>query len=185
MLLDSQHDQEPTSWSPDGQQLVYTDYDVSTGADIWMLPVRDRKPRALLRTASNESDGKVSPNGKWLAYMSDETGRFEVYVRLFPDGHRKIQISNAGGKAPVWARSGHEIFYREEDKMMAVDFRDPEALSPEVPRMLFERRCKDWYDVTGDGNRFVMIASVDQSQVAQPINVVLNWYRELERDAAH
>ena len=185
MLLDSQHDQEPTSWSPDGRQLVYTDYDLSTGADIWVLPVSGRKPRTLLRTAFNESDGKVSPNGNWLAYMSDETGRFEVYVRPFPDGHRKIQISNAGGKTPVWARSGHEIFYRDEAKMMAVAFPDAQALSPGVPRMLFEKRCKDWYDVTADGQRFVVIAPVEQSPVAQPINVVLNWYRELERDAAH
>jgi len=185
MLLDSQHDQEPTSWSPDGRQLVYTDYDPSTGADIWVLPISGRKPRTLLRTAFNESDGKVSPNGNWLAYMSDETGRFEVYVRPFPDGHRKIQISNAGGKAPIWARSGREIFYRDEAKMMAVAFADAQALSPGAPRMLFEKSCRDWYDVSADGQRFVMIAPVEQAPVAQPINVVLNWYRELERDAVH
>jgi Tol biopolymer transport system component/DNA-binding winged helix-turn-helix (wHTH) protein len=185
LLLDSQRDQDPSSWSPDGQQLVYTDYDVSTGADIWALPLNGRKPRTLLRTAFNESDGKVSPNGKWLAYMSDETGRYEIYVRPFPDGDRKIQISNAGGKAPIWARSGHEIFYRNETKMMAVSFPDPRSLSPGVPRLLFEKTCKDWYDVTADGQRFVMIAPVEQPQAAQPINVILNWYRELERDSPH
>ena len=69
--------------------------------------------------------------------------------------------------------------------MMAVAFGDAQALSPGVPRLLFEKRCKDWYDVTADGQRFVMIAPVDQSQMAQPINVVLNWQRELGRDAAH
>ena len=138
-----------------------------------------------MRTAFNESDGKVSPNGNWLAYMSDETGRFEVYVKPFPDGDRKIQISNAGGKAPIWARSGREIFYRDEAKMMAVAFADAQALSPGAPRMLFEKSCRDWYDVSADGQRFVMIAPVEQAPVAQPINVVLNWYRELERDAVH
>ena len=127
-----------------------------------------------------------SPDGRWLAYMSNESGRNEVYVQPFPGPGGKWQISTGGGTELVWARNGRELFYRNGDKMMVVDIQTQPTLAASTPRLLFEgsyERANNFrpnYDVTPDGQRFVMIKGSEALQATQ-INVVLNWFEELKR----
>jgi dipeptidyl aminopeptidase/acylaminoacyl peptidase len=183
----------PTSWSPDGQTLAFTDRITSVaGHDIWMLPLEgEQEPWAFLDTEFEETGAMFSPNGRWLAYMSNETGRDEVYVQPFsvsgPRGTK--QISVGGGTEPLWGPDGRELFYRNGDKMMAVAIEaesEPE-LSVGTPRLLFEGRFlpgPNWarrnYDISPDGQRFLMIQR-EQDLVPTEIIVVLNWFEELKR----
>ena len=182
----------PTSWSPDGQTLAFTDLlDPVTGADnIWMLPIEDeQEPSAFLDTEFDESAAMFSPNGRWIAYMSNETGRDEIYVQPFSVTGRRgtKQISVDGGTEPVWAPDGRELFYRHGDKMMAVAIEIEPELSVGTPRLLFEKRFlhgPPWarrnYDISPDGQRFLMIQR-EQDLVPTEIIVVLNWFEELKR----
>ena len=154
-----------------------------------MVPLEeDRKPSAFLEGPFDEVSPKISPDGQWSAYISNESGRSEIFVRPFPASSGKWQISTEGGTAPLWARNGHELFYLNGDKMMAVDITTEPSFQAGTPRMLFEenyvrRNNEPNYDVSLDGERFVMIqASEEQDSPApQQINVVLNWFEELKR----
>src|SRR5450755_695915 len=102
----------PSDWSRDGRYIIEGVSDPKTKGDIWVLPLfGDRKPFPYLQTDFSENDGKLSPNGQWLAYFSDETGRFEVYVQTFPTPGGKWQVSTNGGALPVWSRDGKELFF--------------------------------------------------------------------------
>jgi serine/threonine-protein kinase len=154
-----------------------------------------RKPRAFLRTPANEDNGVFSTDGKWIAYESNESGRYEVYVRPFPGPAPKVQISTQGGIEPVWSRNGRELFYRSGDRMMAVEIssrRDsngafPSGFSAGVPRLLFEGHYQysglvsSDYDVSQDGQRFLMVQSGAPEQTPTQIRVVLNWFTELRQ----
>jgi len=173
--------------SPKGDVLAFQEYNqATTGADIWMLPLEgDRKPSAFQNTAANEDAARFSPDGHWIAYVSNEgLGRTEVYVRPYPRGDKQ-QVSREGGTEPVWARNGREMFYRSGDKMMVVDVTTEPTLKFSLPRELFTG-CYDplpWaanYDVTLDG-RFLMIRSVGAERCQSQINVELNWLQELRR----
>jgi len=181
--------QIPTSWSPDGQTLVYTDLH---GPDIWMLPLTgEEKPWAFLDTDFEESGAMFSPDGRWLAYMSNETGRDEIYLIPFsitgPGGKRQVSIG--GGAEPVWAPDGQDLFYRDGDEMMAVAIETEPELSVGTPRLLFEGRFLPVlsgddpggsYDISPDGQRFLMIQR-EEDVVPTEIIVVLNWFEELKR----
>ena len=132
--------QAPTSWSRDGQLLAFTDVNPTTGSDIWVLRISDRKAQPFLRTSSNESAPKFALDGRWLAYVSDESGRDEIYVQPYPGPGGKKQISAEGGTEPVWNPNGRELFYRSGNKMMAVDTSSDTSLgfTAGTPRMLFE-----------------------------------------------
>src|SRR5262249_40907867 len=141
--------QTPSSWSPDGKWLAFTEAGTpATGRDIWVLPLEGEAlnagPEARVRTPANEDNGVFSPNGQWLAYESNESGQFEVYVRPFPGRGGRLQISTQGGLEPVWSRNGRELFYRNGDRMMAVEVssrRDNNGALPSgfgSPRLLFE-----------------------------------------------
>ena len=114
--------------------------------DIWVLRLGDhsrgsgqvRKPQPFLRTPFNEEAPRFSPDGHWLAYISDESGRYEIYVQPYPGPGGKWQISTEGGTEPVWNRNGRELFYRSGDKMMAVDIATQPSFAAGKPRMLFE-----------------------------------------------
>jgi serine/threonine-protein kinase len=176
----------PTSWSPDGQTLVFT----SNLSDIWMLPLEDeQEPWPFLNTEFDETGAMFSPDGHWLAYMSNETGRDEVYVQAFSvtDLGGTKQISIGGGTEPVWAPDGRELFYRNGDRMMAVAIETEPELSVGTPRLLFEGRFlpgPPWsrrnYDISPDGQRFLMIKR-KQDLVPTEIIVILNWFEELKR----
>ena len=180
--------QAPTSWSRDGQLLAFTDNSPTTGSDIWVLRISDRKAQPFLRTSSNESAPKFAPDGRWLAYVSDESSRDEIYVQPYPGPGGKKQISAEGGTEPVWNPNGRELFYRSGNKMMAVDTSSNTSLgfTAGTPRMLFELPYLPTanYDVSPDGQRFLMLKPTEQAQAAPTqINVVLNWFEELKQRA--
>src|SRR5262249_31840105 len=133
----------------------------------------------------------ISPDGKFLAYHSNESGRYEVYVRSFSGPGGKWQISTAGGSGPVWSRNGRELFYRNGDKMMAVDIDIGRgAFKAGSPHALFEGKfefrpggplAEANYDVAPDGQRFLMIKTYGQTESAAQLHVVTNWFEELKQ----
>jgi hypothetical protein len=177
----------PTSFSPDGSLLLlnvlnFTDTSsANTGWDIFVLPLTgERTRRPFLQTKFYEGDACFSPDGGWVAYESNESGREEVYVRPFPGPGGKWQISTEGGSEPHWSPSGRELFYRQEDKMMIVDVETKPTFRPGRPRTLFEGRFLD-YDVAPDGTRFLMIKEDRAESGPTHLNVVLNWFEEVKR----
>jgi Tol biopolymer transport system component/predicted Ser/Thr protein kinase len=180
--------QVPMSWSTDGQLLAFFEVTPTTGRDIWVLRMGDRKAQPFLRTPSNESAARFSPDGHWQAYVSDESGRSEIYVQPYPGPGGKWQISTEGGAEPVWNHNGRELFYRNSAKMMAVDIATQPSFAAGKPRMLFEGQHQPTpgtapnYDVSPDGQRFLMLKLNESAQAAPTqINVVLNWFEELKR----
>jgi Tol biopolymer transport system component/predicted Ser/Thr protein kinase len=187
-LVSSEYDNFPISWSPDGQLLAFAEVNPTTGYDIWVLRLSDRKAQPFLRTTFNESAAHFSPDGRWLAYISDESGRFEIYVQPYPGPGGKWQISTEGGTEPVWNRNGRELFYRSGGKMMAVDITTQPTFASGKPRMLFEGQYSpapgtaNNFDVSSDGQRFLMIKPNEAGEAAPTqINVVLNWFEELKQ----
>jgi Tol biopolymer transport system component len=187
-LTTNDYTQVPHSWSPDGQLLAFVEVSPTTGWDIWVLRVGDRKAQPFLRTQFNESVPRFSPDGRWIAYISNESGRFEIYVQPYPGAAGKWQISTEGGTEPVWNPNGRELFYRSGNKMMAVDITTQSGFAAGNPRTLFEGRYEPApitnpnYDVSPDGQRFLMVKPVEREQaVPTQINVVLNWFEELKR----
>lgn len=175
------------SVSPDGLILAFHEISPQTGGDIWVLSLQgDRKPRPFLQTPSNEIGARFSPDGRWIAYMSNESGQSEVYVQAFPGPGGKWKISTEGGVEPVWSRSSRELFYRNGDQMMAVDVAAQPAFNASKPRVLFKGQFDNipWeanYDVSADGQRFLMIQAEETIAGASKIQVVLNWFEDLKR----
>jgi Tol biopolymer transport system component len=187
----------PSSASRDGHFLLYHAANVpKTGSDLWVLPLdgqgANRKPVLLLGTDFNERYASFSPDGRWIAYMSNESGREEIYVRPFVSsgssgpalGEGKWQVSKDGGALPKWRDSGKEIvFMGLNDAMMAVDVNGSgAAFQMGTPQRLFTARTNQGWDVTADGKRFLMTAPPGQGAATQtPITVVLNWQADLKR----
>jgi serine/threonine-protein kinase len=183
-LTTSENAQFSAKWSPDGETLAYTQVDLTTfGSDIWMLSLKNgRKAEPLLRTPFNEKSLAFSANGRWIAYQSDESGRDEVYVQPFPGPGRKDLVSTDGGTDPVWSRDGHELFYRNGDKMMAVATIAQPTLQTSKPEILFEKPFyAGSYDVTSNGRRFLMLKENEDVAAATHINVVESWFEGLKR----
>ena len=169
----------------------------STGSDIWVLPLLgdDREPRLFAGGKFDEASPKFSLDGKWVAYCSNESGKAEVYVQPWPGPGPKITLSSDGGTDPIWNRGGQEIFYRNADKMMVVPVSTAGGFKAGKPRLLWEGHYSQgmssscgWpgvssasYDVTADGQRFLMVKDNDQDASATSIVVVLNWTEELKR----
>ena len=146
----------------------------------------ERKAQPLIRTSFNEGAATLSPDGHWLAYVSNESGRNEVYVQPFPGPGGKVPISTEGGEQPRWARNGKELFYRNGDRMMAVVIQTQPTFSAAKPDMLFEGNYWKWstapnYDITPDGQRFVMIKESQPVAAITHVSVVLNWFEELKQ----
>jgi eukaryotic-like serine/threonine-protein kinase len=187
-LTTSQYLNAPMSWSPDGKLLAFFEVNPTTQRDIWVLRMSDRKLLPFLQTPFNEAVPRFSPDGRWLAYISDESGRYEIYVQSYPGPGGKWQISTEGGTEPAWSGNGRELFYRNGDKMMAVDIATQPGFAAGTPRMLFEGRYERApfpstnYDVSPDGQRFLMLKPNESAEAAPTqINVVLNWFEELKR----
>ncbi len=186
VLTTSQYGIGADSWSPNGKVLAYTEWNPNTSGDIFVLQLDgDRKPQPFLRTQFTEWGPAFSPDGHWIAYTSDESGRYEVYVRPFPDTGGKWQISTEGGEEPVWAHDGKEIFYRNGEKWMAASVRIGSAFSAETPHLLFESYFINVpglsHDVVPDGARQMMIQPNAQDNNPRQLNVVVNWLEELKR----
>lgn len=179
------------SFTPDAKRLVYTEVVPGTGEDLMQLFL-EGQPRTepLLQTPFAERNASLSPDGQWVAYESNESGQEEIYVRPFPNvsgGH--WQISTGGGKDPLWARSGREIFYRQGSAMMAAAVRTSPAFEAHSPVQLFDGRYVVFlggsYDVTRDGQRFLMIkeAPPREDAAGASLVVVVNWFAELKAKA--
>jgi serine/threonine-protein kinase len=185
----SQSPQVPRSWSPDGQLLAFHENNLTTKKDIWVLRLSDRKAEPFLRTPFNEGGPVFSPDGHWLAYISDESGRPEIYVQPYPGPGGKWQISTEGGNEPSWNRNGRDLFYRSGNKMMAVEVTTQPTFSAGKPKVLFVGQylavqaglTGTAYDVSPDGQRFLMVKETEPSTSVTQINVVLNWTEELKQ----
>ncbi len=183
----------PDDWTHDGRYIVAQFGDPKTKQDLWLLPWPPEKggtgraPIPYLQTPFNEQDARVSPNGRWLAYASDESGQFEVYVQTFPTAGDKSQVSTHGGTLPVWSRDGKELFFIGADrKMTAVEVKgaamnDQAAFQLREPKILFDTPSGSFgrFDVSKDG-RFLLPAPAEQSANA-PMTVVVNWRAGLKK----
>ncbi|MHC4327374.1 MAG: protein kinase domain-containing protein [Planctomycetota bacterium] len=184
-LVTGPYDQVATSWSPDSKILLFTETSPVTGEDIWFLSVEDSNtPRPLLCESWNERSGVFSPDGNWIAYQSDREGSDEVYVTPFPGPVAK-KISTGGGHQPMWSRDGKELFYRAGDKMKAAIIEtEPEFTVTDSEELFAGKHLAGWgrsYDVSGDGQRFLMVKEGEEKRAATQLIVVLNWFEELKR----
>jgi Tol biopolymer transport system component len=187
-LTQSPNIQDPEDWSRDGSLILYHQNDPQTRRDLWILPVTpdgrlapNAQPRPYLRTPFSEYAGRFSPEAppRWVAYQSDESGRYEIYIQAFPEPHGAKRISTGGGQYPQWGAGGRELFYLSPDlKLMAVSLKlGADSIEPSAPRELFPLPADDiaWspYDAAPDGQRFLVHATPQQA--AQPLTVIVKW----------
>ncbi|HTY41704.1 MAG TPA: protein kinase [Thermoanaerobaculia bacterium] len=178
----------PTDWSRDGRYVAYTQANKEGNLDLWALPVSgEGKPILVLQTPFNESNGMFSPDGRFMLYQSNESGRIEIYVRSFPGPGGKWQISTAGGADPHWSADGKEITYRTLDqKVTSVEVKtNGDAFEAGVPRTLFLGRfqpgtVRNRYAPAPDGQKFLVVSPLGRDAMA-PTTVVLNWWMALEK----
>jgi serine/threonine-protein kinase len=199
-LTESKNTQSPYSISPDGKRLAFTENNPESGWDIWTLPLdlsdpdhpKPGRPELFLRTPFAEVQPIFSPDGRWLAYMSLESGRTEVYVRPFPGPGGKWQVSTEGGLMPVWSRNGRELFYRTLDNriMVANYTAKGDAFVADRPRLWSEKRFLDTgtftnFDLAPDGKHFAVLMSPDgeteQQRAQTHATFLLNFFDELRR----
>jgi eukaryotic-like serine/threonine-protein kinase len=172
----------PSDWSSDGRFILYTQLSPTTVWDLWVMPLfGDRQPISFLQTKFNETNGVFSPDGKWIAYESDDSGSSQVWVQSFPAGS-KWQVSSEGGSLPRFRRDGKELFYLAANgKLMAVEVKaNTSGLEFSAPKPLFDTHSTDRYAVTADGQRF-LISTPIQETASAPITVILNWTAERKK----
>jgi len=193
-ILESKNSQAPADWSRDGRLVLYANDAPDTGRDLWTLevtpegkPRQGANPRPYIRAPFNQTAGRFSPDARWVAYQSDDSGRAEVYVQSFPEPQEKTRISTAGGRYPEWGPDGRELFYVSPDeKLMAVTVKAGTAsLEASLPRELFRF---PWgvtglgpYEVAPDGQRFLVPAVAGK---VEPLNVIVNWPALLKKGPA-
>jgi Tol biopolymer transport system component len=184
-LLETGQSKQATDWSSDGKFILFRSRDPETDWDVWALPLTgERKPLLVVRTRFQDRDAQFSPDGKWIAYQSDESGRFEIYVQPFPGPGVKSLVSTGGGAQARWSRDGKELFYMSLDgRLMAVSFRaasDGRRVETGAPVPLFFAPVGSVQDVglahyvvSPDGQRFLMDTVVEET--GSPITLILNW----------
>ncbi len=205
LLLESKAQLVPYSFSPDGRRLAFAERPVDTLFDLWTLPLdvsdpehpKPGKPELFLRTPLMEREPAYSPDGRWIAYASNESGRFEVYVRPFPggapSGSVKWQISTGGGRSPIWSRDGPELFYKSLDNriMVAAYTAKADSFVPDKPRLWSDAQILDpgpgvqWsLDLAPDGKRFAVFPrpqAASEQKGSIHVTVLLNFFDELRR----
>jgi len=179
-------------WSPDGQSMIYAQLNTKTNVDLYTLSLAgDKKPTSFLQTNFIEAQARFSPNGRWVSYISNETGQFEVYVESFPASGAKLAISTGGGSQPQWRADGRELYYYSPDrKIMAVEVNgDGPTFKAGEARALFEIRVSSadqnfpgngYYTVTHDGKRF-LVSSLPDAPERQQVNVIVNWMADFKK----
>jgi serine/threonine protein kinase len=180
LILDNDHPKDPADWSADGKYILYTEFTSQTKGDVWVLPTDGGEPFPFLQTEFIEMHPRFSPDGKWIAYASDESGGFEVYVAPFPGPGRKWQISSAGGLDPRWRIDGKELFFQSINNQIVVaelDYAD-NTLIVGADNPLFDFPGGGEYDVAADGQKFVIVRDYDK--VTTALTLVLNWATEHE-----
>jgi len=197
-LTQSKVQQTPYSFTPDGKRLAFHEVR-PTGIQLWTVPVesdgtglRAGKPEPFLETQFNERSPSFSADGRWLAYASDESGAYQVYVRAFPDKGGKRQVSNSGGVYPVFSRNGRDLFFRTQDNriMVAAYTGKGDSFAAEKPRVWSEKRIADSglnginYDVAPDGKRIAALMPVEAPETQKAQNHIIfleNFFDELRR----
>ncbi len=180
MILQNADQKCPMGGSPDGRFLLFGILSPKTKDDLWILPLSgDRKPMPFLQTPFREVAGQFSPDGKWVAYASDESGRSEIYLQSFSDPSLRFQVSAGGGWRPRWRADGRELFYFGGGEFMSVAIGTETPLQPGNPKPLFRSPPGVDYAVSRDGQRFLMAAAVEETP--QPTTVVLHWDAGLKK----
>jgi serine/threonine-protein kinase len=199
-LIQGKNPLVPWSFTPDGKRLAYNEVDPVTAFDIWTATIesdgdglRVGKPESFLQTPADERSPAFSPDGRWMAYYSNESGTYQVYVRAFPDKGGKWQISNAGGVYPAWSSNGHELFFRSDDNriMVATYAAKADSFVPDKPRVWSDKQLANLgatginnYDLASDGKRIVALMPVETAEAQKAQNQVIfleNFSDELRR----
>ena len=187
-LTTSDYWQIPGAFAPDGSTLAFVEEPPETGYDILILDMKSRRVTPFLKTKAREGWPEYSPDGRWLAYVSNESGRMEVWVRPFPGPGGRWQVSKEGGLEPIWSKDGRQLFYREAGRVWAADVRTDSGFSTGKPRLLFEKpgfmtanAVRNW-DLYPDGRGFLMMKEGEiKPRPATEMVLVQNWFQELKR----
>jgi Tol biopolymer transport system component len=177
-------DRFPMDWSRDGKYVLY-----ERGSELWYLNLTDMTTMEFLKTPSTIRSSQFSPDGKWVAYSSNETGKWEVFVTSFPEGHGKWQISNAGGNQPRWRADGKELYYMTPDtKVVAVPVKTGPSFEAGAGTVLFQAYLREaafatseqyFYDVSRDGQKFLI--NTQMRSAMAPLSVVRGWNLEMKK----
>jgi Tol biopolymer transport system component/predicted Ser/Thr protein kinase len=188
LLVSTSSNKRPTSWSPDSHWILFQEFNPKSQLDLWLLPYDgDRKPVPFLRTDADEGWGRFSPDGKWVAYHSNQTGRYEIYVRPFAPVHSestgKLQVSPEGGMYPQWRADGRELFYLGSDRtLMAVDVTEGTTFEFGTPHSLFPAPALLEFTVGRDGQRFLVNNRIEDPASTRA-SVILNYQALFQRAA--
>jgi Tol biopolymer transport system component len=193
-ITQSPNRQSVSDWSSGGRFIIYSEMAPDTASDLWVSPVTPEgrpspgaKPWPYIREPFNQVSARFSPDTRWVAYMSDESGQGEIYVRSFPEPREKLRISTSGGAYPQWGSGGRELFYQSrEGKLMVVTLTPAgTSLTPSLPRELFAlpidiNRGPNPYEAAPDGQRFLVS---DVAAGPEPVTVIVNWQALLRKGA--
>jgi len=182
-LLKSLETKSPLDWSPDGQFIIYMDINESGGVDLMLLPLEGkREPIPFANTKFKENNARISPDGHWVVYDSDESGKSEIYARPFPSGGGKWQISSSGGSFPMWSPDGLEVYYNQSAGVfMEVSVKAAGSVfTAGSPTKLFEIPRCTILDISKDGKQF-LVAAITGLETNQPISLLTNWNKELKK----
>jgi len=193
LVFGSANSQFGGTWSDDGTVFAFCEIGITKRReDIWVYTTRDSTATPFLNTPNREYSPAISPDGNWIAYISDKTGQSQVYIAPYPGPGSEEPISTQGGEQVVWAPDGRELFYRKDNKVMAVSVETRPSLKLGMPEQLFEKPYPYYesnsnitsYDIHPDGDHFLMIKSVECESVPDQINIVLNWFEVLKEKMA-
>ncbi len=183
-LTESPNGQTPSSLSPDGQ-IAFTESTSDTSQDIWTVWLDGDGPEIFLQTPFAESQASFSPDGRFIAYQSNDSGQTQVYVMSFPEKGSRWQVSTSGGAGPVWSRAAQELFYSTDNKIMMAPYTvEDDSFRSGTPRELASGVLLPGgsnFDVTPNGERFVILAQAEEETEAPQLVLVQNWFQELER----
>lgn len=187
-LTTGESGQYPGSFTPDGSTLAFAEEHPGSDCNILLLDMKSHRVKPFLNSKADEGWPEISPDGRWIAYASDESGRLEVWVRPFPGPVGRWRVSKEGGWQPIWSKDGRQLFYRWGDKVRVSDIRVDEGFAAGKPRLLFQqqgfqsgRPIRNW-DIWPDGQGFLMVKFGER--MPQPVTkmiLVQNWFEELKR----
>jgi len=179
-LLESPWNQFPTSWSPDGRRLAFTEFQPLTGADVWILDLATGERQPVVRTLFDESHARFSPDGKYLAYMSNESGRWEIFVRPADGRGPRVQVSPAGGAWPCWSVDGRTLYFNANGRAAAAAISTSPSLSASAPLTIPGRQDLQLASGHAPSSR-VLVRQSGVTPVRHELRVVLEWFAELTR----